>query len=961
MAQNRIITGILYDRKQNEAVSFAVVQLLKSDSSYIAGTTSDTQGTFHIAASKDGEYIIKASYVGYKTVFKHISIAEGKDVNIGQITFIEDPHTLKEIVVTAIPPKVVIKEDTFQYNAAAYRVPEGSTIEALVKKLPGAELSEDGTIKINGKQVKKILVDGKEFMVGDTKTALKNIPTSIVNNIKAYDKQSDLSRVTGVNDGEEETVLDFGIKKGMNKGFFSNIDLSLGTTSRYAERGMAAYFNDKFKVMGFASANNTNDMSFGGGPHGGFGAVQQGLNASKMIGVNMMYDNSKTLQWDGSLRWNHNDGDLNTKTTTENFVASTSSFSTRLAQQYTRSNSWDARFRMEWKPDSLWNIMFRPSFSLTKNDSKGTSSAGSFSADPYQYATDVLSEESLSALNTLGFLINKQRNTTLSYGDSKTLGGMLQINRRLASNGRNITLRTNADYSDTTSKTFSTQDIAYFQLTDALGNNKTFQAYRYNLMPVKSWSYALQATYSEPIARKTYLQFRYQFKYGTSTSDRSTYDLSSLGTGFFNSITPAYRGWDNYLTLLPNTLDTYYDTDLSRYAKYQTYTHEARVMLRINYEKWRLNVGVMLQPQHTEYTQDYLGQKVNITKNLVNWSPRFTFNYRFNNQSNMRIDYKGTTSQPSMRQLLSITDNTDPQNISVGNPNLKPSFTNNFRFFYNNFKQNHMQSIMTFADVSTTRNDIGNSVTYDATTGARTIQPINVNGNWNANLAVMYNTSIDSIGVWNINTFTKGGYNKYASLLQQNAQSLIEKNITHNLTLGERLSLSYRISRLEVELDGSLDYTHTKNNLQAVNNLQTWTFAYGANLNLSLPWNMTLSTDLHQQSRRGYSDASLNTNELLWNAQISQSFLKGNALTMSLQFYDILHQQSNLSRVINATMRTDTEYNSINSYIMLKASYRLNLFGGKEAWTKQMDGDRKHKGEGKPKEGGFGGNRPPMF
>lgn len=174
------------------------------------------------------------------------------------------------------------------------------TLEALVKKLPGAEVSDDGTIKINGKQVKKILIDGKEFMTGDTKTAIKNLPTSIVNTIKAYDQQSDLSRVTGIDDGEEQTVLDFGVKKGMNKGLFSNIDLGIGTKSRYAERGMAAYFNDKFRMMAFVNANNVNDMGFGGGPRGGFGGLRQGLNATKMVGLNLNYNNNKTFQWDGS-------------------------------------------------------------------------------------------------------------------------------------------------------------------------------------------------------------------------------------------------------------------------------------------------------------------------------------------------------------------------------------------------------------------------------------------------------------------------------------------------------------------------------------------------------------------------------------------------------------------------------------------------------------------------------------
>ncbi|GAB6982349.1 TonB-dependent receptor [Prevotella dentasini] len=949
-AQNKTISGSLYDETEKAALPYAVVQLLKPDSTYISGTTTDENGAFRITAPGDGRYIVKASYVGFRNVCRNATITNGSDVDLGQLTFQSNAHALKEITVTASAPKVVLKADTFQYNASAYRVPEGSTIEALVKVLPGAEVGDDGSIKINGKEVKKILVDGKEFMVGDTKTALKNLPTSIIEKVKAYDQQSDLARVTGIDDGEESTVLDFGIKKGMNKGMFSNINLGIGTKSRYSERGMAAYFNDKIRLMGFASANNTNDMGFGGGRRGGFRGVRQGLNAAKMVGLNVNYNDGKTLQWDASVRWNHANGDLNSRVSAENYVARQESFSNRLSQQFTRSNSWDGRFRLEWTPDSAWNIMFRPNIQLSKSDGQTVSTSSAFNEDPYGYTDDPLDGESVERMKQLGLAVNRQQNATISYGDNTSLGGMLQVNRKLGKAGRNATLRLDGSYKDSDSKTFSTQDLEYFLLRNSLGMDSTFQAYRYNLMPAKSLGYAAEATYSEPIAPKTYLQFSYQFKYDFSKSDRSTYDFSGLGTDFFGSVRPAYRSWDSYLSLLSAPLEDYRATGLSRYSEYRAYTHNAQVMLRLNHEKWRMNVGVMFQPQHTTYMQDYLGVHVDTMRNVVNWSPTFDFRYKFDDQTRLRIYYRGTAVQPTMSQLLDIVDNTDPQNVSVGNPGLKPAFENRFRLFYNTYRANHARSVMTFVNFSNTRNAIGNSVTYDAATGARTVRPVNVNGNWNANAAVMFNTSIDSAGVWNVNTFTTGGFNRYASYLQMTAASQLAKNITKSLNLSERLSASYRNSWLEVELNGTVNYENTKNNLQASGNLSTWQFSYGTSISLSLPWNMSLSTDLNEQSRRGYSDASLNTNELIWNAQLSQSFLRNNALTFSLQFYDILHQQSNLSRAINAMGRTDTEYNSINSYVMLRAIYRLNLFGGKDA----------HPGGPGFGPGGHGGRRPPM-
>jgi hypothetical protein len=252
---------------------------------------------------------------------------------------------------------------------------------------------------------------------------------------------------------------------------------------------------------------------------------------------------------------------------------------------------------------------------------------------------------------------------------------------------------------------------------------------------------------------------------------------------------------------------------------------------------------------------------------------------------------------------------------------------------------------MTFVNYSNTSNSISNKVTYDEKTGGRISRPENINGNWNAMGAFMFNTAIDSAGYFNVNTFTNVNYNNYVNYVVVGNQS--EKNTTRSTSLGERLEASYRRTWFELSIDGSLTYTHSRNQLLSQSNLDTWQFAYGASANVTLPWGMTIATDLHENSRRGYADNSMNTNELVWNAQIAQSFLKGSPLTVSLQFYDILKNQSNFSRSISAMSRQDTEYNSVNSYAMLHVIYRVNLFGDKNS--------RRQMRQGRPGEPGFGG------
>lgn len=929
-AQDRLISGAITDRDTQDPIEQVTVQLLKMDSTYVSGSLTNEKGLFRINAPENGKYLLKITSVGYTPTVKRIVIAEDKNLAMGQIVLGADAIMLKAATVTAMAKKVVLKEDTFVYNSSAYRTPEGSTIEELVKRLPGAEVSEDGTIKINGKEVKKILVDGKEFMTGDTKTALKNLPTSIIEKIKAYDEKSDLAKVTGIDDGEEQTVLDFGVKRGMNKGMFSNIDAGVGTKDRYSARGMAAYFNDNNRLMLFASANNTNDMGFPGGGGRGWGGGRNGLNASKMLGLNYNYEKKDKLRMDASLRWNHSDGDTYSRVSSENFVSQNASFSNSINQRYSRSNSWDGRFRLEWKPDTLTNIMFRPSFTINSSDGLTANRSASYLADPYLYVSDPLDDASLKEIAEMDSLVNTQLSNSISYSDSKSARGMLQFNRRLSRTGRNFTLRVDGNYSDSDSKSISLNNAHLYLVQNAAGLDSTYQTNRYNLTPSTSYSYSAQATYSEPLWKATFLQLSYKFTYSYTKSDRNTYDFSNLGEDFFGAVTPAYRNWNGYLDRLDGPVDNYLDDNLSRFSEYKNYLHDINVMMRFIRPKYNLNFGVMVQPQSSKYIQDYQGIHVDTTRTVTNFAPTLDFRYRFSKVSNLRINYRGTTSQPSISNLLDITDDSDPLNISMGNPGLKPSFTNNFRLFYNTYIEKRQRAIMTFANFSTTSNSISNKVTYNDQTGGRITRPENINGNWNANGAFMFNTAIDSAGVWNINTFSNVGYNNsvgYLSLKGNESQ----KNTTKQLTLGERLSAGYRNEWLEVNLNGNVTYTHATNKLQPNSNMDTWQFSYGPSLTVNTPWGMSLSTDLSNSCRRGYSDSSMNTNEMVWNAQLSQGFLKGKPLTVMLQFYDLLHQQSNFSRSLSAMARTDTEYNSINSYAMLHVVYRLNLFGGKNA------------------------------
>ena len=946
----RLVSGKVVEQDTQEAVIQATASILSGEK-IVANALTNVNGGFSIRAPHDGKYTLKITYVGFKTYTKQINIRDGKDVSAGTITLEPDAIMLKGATVTAHASKVTLKADTFVYNANAFRTPEGSVVEELVKRLPGAEVSDDGTIKINGKEVKKILVDGKEFMTGDTKTALQNLPTNIIERIKAYDQQSDLSRVSGIQDGEEETVLDFGIKPGMNKGTMANVDLGIGTKHRYFGRGMGAVMKDNMKVMLFTRANNVNDMGFPGGGGGGrWGQQRQGLNASKMVGANFNYELKDKFKLDGSVRWNHSDGDQFSKVSSEQiYDATTSVFSNSVSHKFSRGNGWNAQMRIEWQPDSMTNILFRPTLRINSNDGLDISEEATFDEDPYKYATNPL--EQLTELIALGIVKNNRVQNNVSYSDSKNVGGMLQFNRKLNSKGRNITLQLNGNWSDGGSQSINDAIVRFYQFD----KDSSYVTPRYNNTPTKNWNYRARLTYSEPIFRQVYLQFIYQFRYDYTKSDRSTYDFSDAQNPFIGGWTPEYRSWDAYLDPY-QPIERYRDDDLSRFSEYRNYTHNAELMLRVVRKNFNLNVGVRLVPQKSHFIQDYQGHHSDTTRTVTNFTPTLDFRWKRSEVSQMRVQYNANTTQPQMSDLLDIVDDSDPLNIKKGNPGLKPSFTQNLRLFYNNYVQAHQRSIATWLGFTTTSNAISNKVTLDKSSGARITQPENIDGNWNTNAGLVFNTALDSAAFFNINSFTNIGYNHYVGYASVNSLTESQKSVTKSLGINERLALSYRNEWLEVELSGGVNYNHSRNDLQTSNNLDTWQFSYGGMVGITAPWGTALTTNLNMQSRRGYNDASMNTNELIWNAQLSQSFLKGKPLTISLQLYDILHQQSTFSRAISAMGRTDTEYNSLTSYGMVHVIYRLNLFGG----GKNPFGFGGGPGPGGPR-GGRPGGRPGGF
>ena len=914
------INGQLLDADLKEPMVQATIQLFTvTDSTFVGGSVSNERGNFIVQAPSAGTFRLRITTVGYQTIEREVTLRRNENLDLGNLMMESESVMLQEAVVTGRAAQVIVRKDTIMYNPEAFRTPEGSAIEELIKRIPGAEVDEDGNITVNGKEVKKILLDGKEFMLGDVETALKNIPVSIIQNLKFYDQQSDQARITGIDDGEKETVLDFSIKKGMNHGYMTNLDLAGGTKHRYASRGMGSRFTDKTRFVLLGNFNNKEENA------GWWN--RRGLNARKMLGTNLNYDDGKKLKLDASIRWNHRDGDNQTENASENFYSESSrTFSNTSTSNFTRSNNWRGNIRVEWKPDSLTNILLRANGNYGTDDATNTSLSATFNDDPYLYTTDPLDESERSKLSDI--LVNHNKSASLTYSDNKNAWAMLQLYRRLNPKGRNIVVRLEASGGSSNSENTSDNEVRLFLVKNQAGQDSTYYTARYNTTPSDQSGYVLSTTYSEPLWKGAHLQFNYELRYSQNKSDRQTYDFSHLPENPFAGIDPEYREWNPWLSTLYSQMDSYLDKNLSRFSEYKNYTHNLRLTLRHKVEKYDYNIGFLVQPQHSNFIQDYRGIYVDTIRNVTNLTPTLNFHYKFSDQSNLWIHYRGDTRQPEMTQLLDITDDSNPLYITQGNPGLKPQFTNSLNAYYNNYIVRHKRSIVLYANYRHIRNSISNLVRYNPETGGSISRPENINGNWNVNAGFTFNTALDSTAHWNIGTDTRLRYNNYVSYVAQQ-QADAAKNTTRTTNLNERLTFGYRNDWLEVTLDGTVNYQHSRNELQPTADLDTWQFNYGGQFLVRLPLDIELSMNLHERSRRGYNDSSMNTNELLWNGQVSKPFLKNKSLIVALNFYDLLGQQSNYERWINATSRSDTQYNSVNSYVMFHVRYRLNMFGGK--------------------------------
>lgn len=914
IAQSKMnLIGTVIESDTNEPVMAATVRVMTlKDSTFVDGISTDTAGVFRLTDVKklrQGKFALKITCIGYIPKYLNLDDLHSGDNNLGFITLHPDAQMLSEATVTAKASKVRVDGDSLVYDPSAYRVQEGSTLEALVKLLPGAKIDDDGKITINGKEITKILVDGKEFFLNNKDIAMKNIPVEMIEKIKSYERKSDLTRITGIEDGEEEQVLDLSVKKEMKRGWFGNANAGYGTEDMYNNRVMANRFWDDNNMTILGSVRNTPERWGWGG--------NSGLHNTKEVGGNWTTKTEK-LETGGSVNYRYRGDDVRNESEYENFVTQRGRLSQSRNTNLNANHNLDGNVRLEWKPDTMTNIMFRPNFGWNKGMGYSEWWSKNWDIKP---ETD--GEEDI---------VNTNNSNSQSRNRNAWVNGFGQYNRKFNNKGRNITLRFNGGYSEGNSQSLSAADIVKpYDLANPEERNN-----RYYNTPSRNYNVGANVTYSEPIADRTYIQLSYRYDYSYSLNDRQA-DIyeSNAYQELAQLIEQNHYDLVDVLEMMEQRGYGLERVDkLSQYSEYRNYNQNISLQFRRVREKYNLSIGVDALPQMTKLEYKYMGHEYpEIKRNVFNMAPRMYFKYNFSKTTNLDFRYRGRTSQPGMTNLLDITDDSDPLNIRKGNPELKPSFSHDFNGHFNTYNAEHQRGLWSYMYLGATQNSIASKTVYDRVTGVRTTKPMNINGNWNGGTGAGFNTALGKEKHFYLNldghvhySHSVGFYNNASDMSMDNEDI---RSITNNIRFDGTLQTSYRNDWIDFGVRGSLNYSHMKNSITDNGNNNTYRFSYGPRLELTMPWGTKISSDYGVQNRRGYSQESMNTTEQVWNASIAHSFLKGKALTIKGEFFDILGQQSTINRWVDAFSRSDNRSNDIYQYGMLSLIYRFSIMGGK--------------------------------
>lgn len=877
------VSGRVKDSLGEPLVEATVKLLSARDSSFVKGTTADARGRYALAGVNPGKYIVQCTYIGYNTACANVTVGN-ENVRVKPVVLEESSVMLGETTVVGVKTQIKVMEDTVEFNADSYKTQPNAVVEDLLKRLPGVEVDSDGKITANGKEVTKILVDGKEFFSDDPKVASKNLPVDMVDKLQVVDRKSDLARLTGVDDGEEETVINLTVKKGMKNGWFGTVEAGYGTDDRYkATFNVNRFWNDN-QITFLGNANNINELGFTDGNGQRFRRFggDNGINSSQSFGVNFNIGKKDRLRVGGDVMYSHSDKDTRQKQERQYLFADSTSFAQTGKIARDKGHNFRGDFRVKWEMDSFNVLEFRPRFSVNINDSESVDSTLTLAGNNDK--------------------VNRSFNLGGSEGNSFELGGELVYNHKFRSRpGRSYSLQMRYNLSNVNED----QNSYAFNQFFLLDSISVLDQYTDN----HTWSnqVSARATWTEPLGDSKngrFLTFSYNVEYKWNNADRLVYDHPAV---LINGMAEV----DYSQQLFNDTQSNSFRNDF--------FNQQMRIGFKQVRPTYTVDVGAALIPSMSR-SRDLINSNRDIpTRWVWNYAPYLRYRYKLGKNRSVNVNYQGRTSAPTMTQLQPVADTSDPLRIVVGNPNLDPTFTHNIRARFQDFNPEAQRSIMAMANVQVAQNSIISRTSFNSETGGQVTTYTNVNGVWNARAMGMISFPFRNKS-WQ---FSNNVFTSYSSTVGYNNNL---RNRSGSLMVGESFSIAFRPDNVELELRPYYNLQSTRNSVQTGSNRDVHTYGGRFDGTYYTPFGLSLNTDVSFAATQGYS-AGYDTRQWLWNAQLSYQFLRGKNATVAVKVYDLLQQKTNVRRTVTANYIDDIDYNSLTRYFMVTFSYKFNTFG----------------------------------
>ncbi len=919
-AKGTYLKAVLLDSLNRTPVEFATMS-----AKYIGEKTagryalSDEKGVVIIQGMKVGRASVTIEYMGYKTRNLTIDIKKGAN-DAGEVLLQEDINLLGEVVVSGVANPIIIKRDTIEYNASSFKINETDMLEELIKKLPGIEIGTDGSITANGKTINKVMIDGKTFFLDDPTLATKNLPAKIVEKVRIVERKSDQARFTGIDDGEEETVLDLGIKAGMMRGWFGNLAGGYGTDNRFEVGAMIGRFNDKTQISIIGNGNNTNNRGFTdmagsmmGGMRGGrgFWGGNKGITTSWMGGVNAnteVLDGAMKLS--GNALYSGSEQDVREEKSKTTMLANGSNMYTgETSRDFTTTEGFRFGGEIEYDISESASLLFRPNINI---------GGGSF--------------ESTNSYYTLTDTDSTNRGNSRNFGDndSQQFGGTLLWRQRLGKPGRTISIRLNYDFSNNDLVGYNKSETYYFQTgKDSLIDQKYIQK-------EKSNSIGGRLSYTEPLGKNFFVEAAYRYNYKKTNSDKETYDAIGKDGNMtkYDEANPVEEYTTHYENIFIN--------------------QQAELNFKKQEDRYNLTVGMSMQPSTTTSK----GTDRDTTYSIINFAPAARFDYRFTDDKFLRVRYRGRTSQPSINQLMPISDNTNPLQRVEGNEELNPEFSHNLGVEYRTNNRSNFSWFSTSLDASYTTDKIV-SMKYYTDEGVQVSTYDNTNkGVYSLSGRIMFNSVIAQSN-FSISSFSNIRYGNGISYVQDGngnsadgmSKPIYVENVTRTLSVNENLRVTYRNDWAEVVVGGRVSYQDAWYTVETMDKVATWSNAVTGSVNFTIPGGINLTSDINHNFYIGYDDQA-GKPSTMWNASLSKTLFK-EAATLKVKVYDILKDAKNLTRTTTENYIQDVVNNTLGQYVMVTFTWRFGNFGDMKK-MRGMGGRGMGRGPMGPPMGGFG-------